>query len=87
MSSPGLTTIYFVNNFGTEKVQIPFPVAPNIKLIDIMPELAKKLGISSQNICIAKPGGGNILTNTELLEPIKNLVEVYRKVSSTMFNT
>jgi len=71
-----LNTIYFVNKFGTEKKQIPFPVSPNIKLMDIVPEISKKFGISSQNVCIANMGG-QVLTNTDLLSPIKDIVEQF----------
>lgn len=71
-----LNTIYFVNKFGTEKKQIPFPVSPNIKLMDIVPEISKKFGISSQNVCIANMGG-QVLTNTDLLSPIKVIVEKF----------
>jgi hypothetical protein len=69
-----LNTVYFVNKFGSEKKQIPFPVAPNIRLMDIVPEISRKFGISSQNICIANMGG-QVLTQTELLSPIKDLLE------------
>jgi hypothetical protein len=71
-----LNTIYFVNKFGTEKKQIPFPVSPNVKLMDIVPEISKKFGISSQNVCIANMGG-QVLTNTDLLSPIKVIVEKF----------
>ena len=73
---PGLNTIYFVNKFGTEKRQSPFPVAPTIKLMDIIPEISKKFGISSQNICIANMGG-QVLTATDLMVPISQLVEKF----------
>ncbi|MHA1284376.1 MAG: hypothetical protein ACTSVV_06955 [Promethearchaeota archaeon] len=71
-----LNTIYFVNKFGTEKKQVPFPVAPNIKLADIIPEISKKFGILSQNICIANMGG-QVLTTTDLMAPIKEVVEKF----------
>jgi hypothetical protein len=71
-----LNTIYFVNKFGTEKKQVPFPVSSNIKLMDIVPEISKKFGISSQNVCIANMGG-QVLTNTDLLSPIKEIVEKF----------
>ncbi len=71
-----LNTIYFVNKFGSEKKQIPFPVAPNIKLMDIIPEISKKFGISSQNICVANMGG-QVLTATDLLRPISELVNMF----------
>jgi len=74
--SSDLNTIYFVNKFGTEKRQVPFPVAPNIKLMDIIPEISKKFGISAQNICVANMGG-QVLTNTDLLIPISELVEKF----------
>ena len=74
MPAPELNTIYFVNKFGSEKKQIPFPVAPNIKLMDIIPEISKKFGISSQNVCIANMGG-QVLTTTDLLSSIKELVD------------
>ena len=71
-----LNTIYFVKKFGTEKRQIPFPVAPNIKLMDIIPEISRKFGISQQNICIANMGG-QVLTTTDLLSSIKDLVDKF----------
>ncbi|MFW9990152.1 MAG: hypothetical protein ACFFC3_16030 [Candidatus Odinarchaeota archaeon] len=71
-----LNTIYFVNKFGSEKKQIPFPVAPNIKLMDVIPEISKKFGISSQNICVANMGG-QVLTATDLLRPISELVNMF----------
>jgi len=71
-----LNTIYFVNKFGSEKKQIPFPIGPNIKLMDAIPEISKKFGISSQNICIANPGG-HVLTATDLLSSVKELVEKF----------
>ncbi|NHJ23284.1 MAG: hypothetical protein EAX89_01825 [Candidatus Lokiarchaeota archaeon] len=71
-----LNTIYFVNKFGTEKKQVPFPVSANIKLMDVVPEISKKFGISSQNVCIANMGG-QVLTNTDLLSPIKEIVEKF----------
>lgn len=74
--SSELNTIYFVNKFGSEKKQIPFPVAPNIKLMDVIPEISKKFGISSQNICIANMGG-QVLTATDLLRPINELVNTF----------
>ncbi len=74
--SPELSTIYFVNKFGTEKRQIPFPVAPNIRLMDVIPEISKKFGISSQNICIANMGG-QVLTETDLLSPVIEIVEKF----------
>ncbi|MFW9938053.1 MAG: hypothetical protein ACFFA8_10225 [Promethearchaeota archaeon] len=74
--SSDLNTIYFVNKFGTEKKQVPFPVAPNIKLMDVIPEISKKFGLSSQNVCIANMGG-QVLTNTDLLSPIKDIVEKF----------
>jgi len=76
MSTSKLNTIYFVNKFGSEKKQIPFPVSPNIKLMDIIPEISRKFGISSQNVCIANMGG-QVLTSTDLLSPIKELVEKF----------
>ena len=76
MTSPELNTIYFVNKFGSEKKQVPFPVAPNIKLMDIIPEISKKFGVSSQNICIANMGG-QVLTTTDLLRTINELVEKF----------
>ena len=76
MSSSELNTIYFVSKFGTEKKQIPFPVAPNIKLMDLIPELSKKFGISSQNICLANMGG-QVLTSSDLMSPIRELVESF----------
>ena len=69
-----ISTIYFVNKFGSEKKQIPFPVSPNLKLMDIIPEISKKFGISSQNICIANMGG-QVLTSSDLTKPIKDLVD------------
>ncbi|MFX1500443.1 MAG: hypothetical protein ACFFDH_05695 [Promethearchaeota archaeon] len=74
--SSELNTIYFVNKFGSEKKQIPFPVAPNIKLMDVIPEISKKFGISSQNICVANMGG-QVLTATDLLRPISELVNMF----------
>ncbi|MFX1366705.1 MAG: hypothetical protein ACFFCE_06235 [Promethearchaeota archaeon] len=74
--SSELNTIYFVNKFGSEKRQIPFPVAPNIRLMDTIPEISKKFGISSQNICVANMGG-QVLTATDLLRPISELVNKY----------
>jgi hypothetical protein len=71
-----LNTIYFVNKFGTEKRQIPFPVAPNIRLMDVIPEISKKFGISSQNICIANMGG-QVLTETDLLSSVVEIVEKF----------
>lgn len=76
MSAFELNTIYFVNKFGSEKKQIPFPVSLNIKLMEIIPEISKKFGISSQNICIANMGG-QVLTKTDLLSPVKDLVEKF----------
>ncbi len=74
--SSELNTIYFVSKFGTEKKQIPFPVSSNIKLMDIIPELSKKFGISSQNICLANMGG-QVLTATDLIDPVKVLIEKF----------
>ncbi|MGV9172897.1 MAG: hypothetical protein ACOC44_18115 [Promethearchaeia archaeon] len=71
--SPELNTIYFVNKFGSEKKQIPFPVDPNLKLMDIIPEISKKFGVSSQNICIANMGG-QVLTSSDLMKPVSELV-------------
>ncbi|TFF97437.1 MAG: hypothetical protein EU547_04335 [Promethearchaeota archaeon] len=71
-----LNTIYFVNKFGSEKKQVPFPVSPNLKLMDIIPEISKKFGVSSQNICIANMGG-QVLTATDLQKPIKEVVEEF----------
>lgn len=71
-----LNTIYFVNKFGTEKKDIPFPVSPNVKLMDVIPEISKKFGINAQNVCIANPGG-QVLTQTDLLRPIKEIVEKF----------
>jgi len=71
-----LNTIYFVNKFGSEKKQIPFPVSPNLKLKDIIPEISKKLGISSQNISIANMGG-QVLTTSDYRKPIKELVDEF----------
>lgn len=71
-----LNTIYFVTKFSSEKKQIHFPIAPNIKLIDVIPEISKKFGISSQNICIANRGG-QVLTSTDLLSTIRELVEKF----------
>ena len=71
-----INTIYFVNKFGSEKKQIPFPVNPDLKLLDVIPEISKKFGINSQNICIANMGG-QVLTATELGISIKNLVDKY----------
>lgn len=76
MCASELNTIYFVSKFGTEKKQVPFPVAPNIKLMDIIPELSKKFGISSQNICLANMGG-QVLTSSDLMDPIKALVDKF----------
>jgi len=71
-----LNTIYFVNKFGPEKKQIPFPVDPNIKLLDLIPELSKKLGISSQDICLANIAG-QVLTKTDLESSIKIIIEKF----------
>lgn len=71
-----LNTIYFVNKFGSEKKQIPFPVAPTLKLMDIIPEISKKFGISSQNICLANMGG-QVLTTSDLTTPIRDLIEKF----------
>ncbi|MHA2037806.1 MAG: hypothetical protein ACW98X_15330 [Promethearchaeota archaeon] len=71
-----LNTIYFVNKFGSEKKQIPFPIAPKIKLMDVVPEISKKFGISSQNICIANMGG-QVLTYTDLMSTVEELVEKF----------
>jgi len=71
-----LDTIYFINKFGSEKKQIPFPVGPNIKLMDIIPEISRKFGISSQNICLANMGG-QVLTATDLATSIKELVDKF----------
>ncbi|MBD3214465.1 MAG: hypothetical protein GF311_17770 [Candidatus Lokiarchaeota archaeon] len=76
--SSELNTIYFVNKFGSEKKQIPFPVSPNLKLMDVIPEISKKFGISSQNICIANMGG-QVLTSSDLMKPIGELVEIFGK--------
>ena len=76
MTQPELNTIYFVNKFGSEKKQFPFPVAPNIKLMDIVPEISKKFGVSSQNVCIANMGG-QVLTATDMLCSIKELVDKF----------
>ncbi len=72
--SSELNTIYFMSKFGEKKKEIPFPVSPNLKLMDIVPEISKKLGISTQNICIATMGG-QVLTNSDLMKPIKELVD------------
>lgn len=74
-----LNTIYFVNKFGSEKKQIPFPIAHNIKLMDVVPEISKKFGISSQNICIANMGG-QVLTYTDLMSPVGELVDKFGSV-------
>lgn len=74
-----LNTIYFVNKFGSEKKQIPFPIARNIKLMDVVPEISKKFGISSQNICIANMGG-QVLTYTDLMSPVGELVDKFGSV-------
>ena len=74
--TPELSTIYFVNKFGTEKRQIPFPVAPNIRLMDVIPEISKKFGISSQNICIANMGG-QVLIEKDLLSPVVDIVNKF----------
>jgi len=58
-----LNTIYFVNKFGTEKKDIPFPVS-------------KKFGLMAQNVCIANMGG-QVLTQTDLVKPIKEIVEKF----------
>jgi len=71
-----LNTIYFVNKFGTEKKDIPFPVSSNIKLMDIIPEISKKFGLIAQNVCIANMGG-QVLTHTDLLRPVKEIVEKF----------
>ena len=71
-----LNTIYFVNKFGSEKKQIPFPIAPTIKLMDVVPEISKKFGISSQNICIANMGG-QVLTYTDLMSTVEELVNKF----------
>ncbi|MBY9004628.1 MAG: hypothetical protein KGD73_11690 [Candidatus Lokiarchaeota archaeon] len=72
-----LNTIYFVKKFGTEKKDIPFPVSSNIKLMDIIPEISKKFGLQSQNVCIAVMGGGQVLTQTDLVRPIKEIVDKF----------
>jgi hypothetical protein len=74
--TPELNTIYFVNKFGTEKRQVPFPVAPNIRLMDVIPEISKKFGILSQNICIANMGG-QVLTETDLMTPVIEIVNKF----------
>ncbi|TXT63147.1 MAG: hypothetical protein BAJALOKI1v1_780010 [Promethearchaeota archaeon] len=74
--STQLNTIYFVNKFGSEKKQVPFPVSPNLKLMDIIPEISKKFGILSQNICLANMGG-QVLTSSDLMKPIKELVDQF----------
>ena len=74
--TPELNTIYFVNKFGTEKRQVPFPVSPNIRLMDVIPEISKKFGILSQNICIANMGG-QVLTETDLMTPVIEIVNKF----------
>jgi hypothetical protein len=69
-------TLYFIDKFGAEKRRIPFPVSPDIKLIDVLSELGKKLDIPSQNICITSIGG-QVLTTSELLLPVEKVIENY----------
>lgn len=71
-----LNTIYFVKKFGTEKKDIPFPVSPNVKLMDIIPEISKKFGLVAQNVSIAIMGG-QVLTPSDLVRPIKEIVEKF----------
>ncbi len=73
--------IYFVNKFSPEQRQIPFPVAPNVKLVDMLPELAKKFQMTTQNITLTCQDS-QVLTPDDYELPMKVLTEKF----GTTFN-
>lgn len=78
MSNIGITTIYFVNKFATERKNIPFPVSPNMKMVDLLPELSKKFNIHMQDVAIAVQDS-QVLTPDEYEIPLKKLIDKYSK--------
>ena len=72
-----INTIYFSTRIGEATSQVPFPVAPSLQFNEIIPEIAAKFGIDSQNLAIATAGGGNTLTPTDLLNSVENVVKRY----------
>src|SRR5271157_164428 len=73
----GINTIYFSTRIGEETGQVPFPVAPSLQFGEIIPEIAAKFGVDSQNLAIATAGGGNTLTPTDLLKTVEEVVRRY----------
>ncbi len=71
-----INTIYFSTRIGEITNQVPFPVAPSLVFFEILPEIAAKFGVDSQNLAIATIGG-NTLTPTDLNNTVEVVVKKY----------
>ncbi len=69
-------TIYFSTRIGEVTNQVPFPVAPSLVFLEILPEIAGKFGVDTQNLAIATIGG-NTLTPTDLNTTVEAVVKKY----------
>ena len=71
-----INTIYFSTRIGEVTNQVPFPVAPSLIFYEIIPEIAGKFGVDSQNLAIATIGG-NTLTPTDMGKTVEEVVKKY----------
>lgn len=76
MSFGATVVIYFINTIGTEQTEVRREAAPDIPLRSLLIDVAKKFGISSEQIAISNIRG-ETLTKDDFNRPIKDIVRIY----------
>ncbi len=71
-----INTIYFSTRIGEVTNQVPFPVAPSLPFFEILPEIAAKFNVNTQNLSVACIGG-NTLTPTDFNATVEEVVKKY----------
>ena len=71
-----MRVIYFTTRIGPEKKQIPFETPNTLIFLDIVAEIAKKLGLNFESISISTPGG-NTLTDSNFNETVDGVIKKF----------
>ena len=71
-----LKRLYFTTTVGTEHKQIPFETPGTIIFRDVVKEVAKKFGLSTEQVAISSEMGEG-LTETDLNSPVDEIIRKY----------
>ena len=76
MSFGATVVLYFINTMGVEQSEVRREAAPDIPLSSLLLDVAKKFGISSDQITVSSIRG-ETLTKDDFNKPIKDIKRIY----------